>query len=351
MPLDIAALLGDEADSLPAHTCTTIARQSLSLPGPGHLEQVMIDSDRSAPVLRNLAYLYNHGHLAGTGYLSILPVDQGIEHCGAASFAVNPDYFDPHNLCRLAHEGGCNAIATTLGALGVISRRWAGRLPFIAKLNHNQLLSYPESYRQTLFGSVQRAFDLGAVGVGATIYFGSADCDRELEQVAHLFERAHQMGLLIVPWCYLRHPAFTIGGVNYEGSADLTGQANHLGVTLHADLIKQKQSENNSGYRAVGFGTTDPLVYDRLTTCHPIDLTRWQVANCYLGRIGLINSSDASSGRDDLTQAVRTDVINKRAGDTGLMAGRLSFRRPLAEGVELLHAVQEVYLDPDITIA
>lgn len=245
--MDIAALLGDEANSLLAHTCSTIEQQSLSLPGPHHLDQVMIDSDRSAPVLRNLAQLHNHGRLAGTGYLSILPVDQGVEHSGAASFAVNPDYFDPHNLCRLAEEGGCNAIATTLGALGVISRRWAGRLPFIAKLNHNQLLSYPEEHRQSLFGSVQQAFDLGAIGVGATIYFGSEDSNRELEQVAQLFEQAHRLGLFTVLWCYLRNPAFTVDGVNYEASADLTGQANHLGVTLRADLIKQKQPENNGG--------------------------------------------------------------------------------------------------------
>ncbi|MEO6886838.1 MAG: class I fructose-bisphosphate aldolase [Jatrophihabitantaceae bacterium] len=349
--MDITALLGDEADSLLAHTCATIDQQHLSLPGPDHLDQVMIDSDRPAPVLRNLAYLHNHGRLAGTGYLSILPVDQGVEHSGAASFAVNPDYFDPHNLCRLAEEGGCNAIATTLGALGVVSRRWAGRLPLIAKLNHNQLLSYPEEQRQTLYGSVQQTFDLGAVGVGATIYFGSTDCDRELEQVAQLFAQAHQMGLFTVLWCYVRNPAFTVDGINYEASADLTGQANHLGVTLHADLIKQKLPENNGGYLAVGFGKTDPLVYDRLTTDNPIDLTRWQVANCYLGRIGLINSGGASSGRDDLAQAVRTAVINKRAGGTGLIVGRKSFRKPMADGVKLLHAVQDVYLDPAITIA
>jgi len=349
--VDIAALLGEDAESLLAHTCTTIDRQSLLLPGPEHLRQVMIDSDRPTPVLRNLAHVYDHGRLAGTGYLSILPVDQGVEHSGAASFAVNPDYFDPHNLCRLAEEGGCNAIATTLGALGIVSRRWAGRLPFIAKLNHNQSLTYPEEHRQTLFGSVQQAFDLGAVAVGASIYFGSPHCDRELEQVAGLFEQAHRMGMFTVLWCYLRNPAFTTHGVNHETAADLTGQANHLGVTLHADLIKQKQPENNGGYLAVGFGKTDPLVYDRLTTDNPIDLTRWQVANCYLGRIGLINSGGASAGGDDLTHVVRTAVINKRAGGTGLIVGRKSFRRPLNEGVNLLHTVQDVYLDPAITIA
>ncbi|MDQ2873627.1 MAG: glucose-6-phosphate isomerase [Actinomycetota bacterium] len=349
--VDVAALLGSEADSLLAHTCATIDRQALFLPGPEHPDQVMIDSDRPAPVLRNLAHLHNHGRRAGTGYLSILPADQGVEHSGAASFAVNPDYFDPHSLCRLAEEGGCNAIATTPGALGVISRRWAGWLPFIAKLNHNQLPSYPEQYRQTLFGSVQQAFDLGATGVGATIYFGSPDCNREIGQVAQLFAHAHRVGMFTVPWCYLRNPAFTADGINFEASTDLTGQASHLGITLHADLIKLKQPENNGGYTAVGFGRTDPLVYNRLTTGNPIDLTRWQVANCYLGRIGLINSGGASNGRDDLAQAVRTAVINKRADGTGLIVGRKSFRKSLADGVALLHAAQDVYLDPDITIA
>jgi class I fructose-bisphosphate aldolase len=349
--IDIAELLGAEADDLLDHTCTTVNAASLVLPGPEHLQQVMIDSDRTAPVLRNLAHLHGHGRLAGTGYLCILPVDQGIEHSAAASFAVNPDYFDPRNLCRLAEDGGCNAIATTLGVLGIVSRRWAGRLPFIAKLNHNQLLSYPEQYRQSLYGSVQQAFDLGAIGIGATVYFGSTDAHRELEQVAQLFDQAHRMGLFTVLWCYLRNPAFTVHDTNYELSADLTGQANHLGVSLHADLIKQKQPENNGGYPAAGFGKTDPLVYERLTTDHPIDLTRWQVLNCYAGRIGLINSGGASGGGDDLTHAVRTAVINNRTAGTGMIVGRKAFRKPLGEGVRLLHAVQDFYLHPEITIA
>jgi class I fructose-bisphosphate aldolase len=346
----LGELLGADAEDLLGHTCTTVRRDQLVLPGPDMVERVFAHSDRGVPVLRNLAQLYAHGRLGGTGYLSILPVDQGIEHSGAASFARNPAYFDPDNLCRLAHEGGCSAIATTLGVLGSVARRWAPRIPFILKLNHNQMLGHPPEYRQTLFASPRQAFDLGAVGVGATVYFGSEDANREIEQVSQAFAEAHRLGMFTVLWCYLRNPAFTVDGVNYELSADLTGQANHLGVTIEADIIKQKQPENNNGFGTVGFGKTDPAVYSELTTDHPIDLARWQVVNCYLGRIPLINSGGASGG-NDLAEAVRTAVVNKRAGGTGLIVGRKSFMRPLDDGVALLHAVQDVFLDDAVTIA
>ena len=349
--MDLEHLLGAEADSLLNHKATAFPAELLTLPGPDHLEAVFTNSDRPPAVVRNLALLHNHGRMAGTGYLSILPVDQGIEHSAAASFSKNPAYFDPANLCELALAGECSAIATTLGGLGIVSRRYVHRIPFIVKLNHNDFLNYPNTYDQILFGSVRQAVDLGAVGVGATIYFGSEGADRQIVEVSQAFAEAHRLGLFTVLWCYLRNSAFKKDGVDYHVSADLTGQANHLGVTIEADLIKQKQPENNGGYNALGFGKTDPLVYDELTTDHPIDLTRWQVVNCYAGRIPLINSGGESSGADDLAQAVRTAVINKRAGGTGLIVGRKAFQRPTDEGAALIHAIQDVYLDQSVTIA
>jgi fructose-bisphosphate aldolase, class I len=347
----IESLLGEEAGTLLHHRCTTVPKKLLHLPGPGFVDRVVAGSDRNVRVLRSLETLFDHGRLAGTGYLSILPVDQGIEHSAGASFAANPAYFDGESIVELAVEGGCNAVASTFGVLGSVARRWAHRIPFIVKLNHNAFLHVPDTYDQIMFGSVRQAADLGAVGVGATIYFGSDDMDRELQQVAEAFAEAHRIGMFTVLWCYLRNPAFKKDGVNYEVSADLTGQANHIGVTIEADIIKQKQPENNGGYTAIGFGRTDPLVYEQLTTDNPIDLTRWQVVNCYAGRIGLINSGGESKGENDLAQAVRTAVINKRAGGMGLIVGRKSFQRPLAEGAALIHAVQDVYLNPEVTIA
>ncbi len=351
MSIDIEALLGDEAKSLLTHTCKGVTADELSLPGPDYIDRVFLGTDRPIPVVRNLATLYRHGRLGGTGYLSILPVDQGIEHSAAASFAKNPAYFDPANLVELALAGGSSAIATTLGGLGAVARRYAHRIPFIVKLNHNEFLHYPSQYDQVMFGSARQAADLGAIGVGATIYFGSEQSDRQIQEVRAAFAEAHELGLFTVLWCYLRNPAFKTKEADYHVSADLTGQANHIGVTIEADLIKQKQPENNGGYTALDFGKTDPLVYDQLTTDNPIDLTRWQVVNCYAGRIGLINSGGESKGADDLAQAVRTAVINKRAGGTGLIVGRKAFQRPMAEGVELLHAVQDVFLDDAVTIA
>ncbi|MFE0524806.1 class I fructose-bisphosphate aldolase [Streptomyces sp. NPDC058954] len=348
---DIQELLGDEAKELLTHVALGIPKEDLVLPGPDFVDRVVAATDRSPRVLRNLQALFGHGRLAGTGYVSILPVDQGIEHSAASAFAPNPRYLDPANIVELAVEGGCNAVASTLGVLGAVSRRYAHRIPFIVKLNHNELLTYPNHYDQVMFGSVQQSFDLGAAGVGATVYFGSEQSDRQLREVGEAFARAHELGMFTVLWCYLRNSAFKKDGVDYSASADLTGQANHLGVTIEADIVKQKQAENNGGYRALGFGRTDPLVYNTLTTDHPIDLTRWQVANCYMGRVGLINSGGASAGQGDLAQAVRTAVINKRAGGTGLITGRKAFQRPTAEGVELLHAVQDVYLDDSVTIA
>ena len=351
MSLDLHATLGDEADSLLGHSAKAFPAEGLVLPGPDYLSRVFTESDRSPTVLRNLGTLFNHGRLGGTGYLSILPVDQGIEHSAAASFSKNPAYFDPVNLVELALAGECNAVATTLGTLGLVSRRFVHRIPFIVKLNHNQFLHYPNTYDQIMFASVGQAFDLGASGVGATIYFGSDDADRELQEVSRAFAEAHRLGMFTVLWCYMRNSAFQKDGVNYEVSADLTGQANHLGVTIEADIIKQKQPENNGGYNVLGFGRTDPLVYSELTSDHPIDLTRWQVVNCYAGRIGLINSGGESKGDSDLTQAVRTAVINKRAGGMGLIVGRKAFQRPLAEGAALIHAVQDVFLSDEVTIA
>ena len=349
--MDIEGLLGDEAESLLSHESKTIPREDLSLPGPDFVDRVMASTDRSPQVLRNLQSLFDHGRLGGTGYVSILPVDQGIEHSGAASFAPNPRYFDPAGIVELAIEGGCNAVASTFGVLGATSRRFAHRIPYIVKLNHNELLTYPNKFDQVMFGSVDQAYDLGAAGVGATIYFGSEEATRQIQEVAEAFHRAHELGLFTVLWCYLRNSEFKVDGTDYHAAADLTGQANHIGVTIEADIIKQKLPENNGGYTALGFGKTHKLVYDELTTDHPIDLTRWQVANCYMGRIGLINSGGASSGASDLAEAVRTAVINKRAGGLGLISGRKAFQRPVAEGVELLNAIQDVYLSDSVTVA
>jgi class I fructose-bisphosphate aldolase len=315
------------------------------------VERVYAYSDRSPQVLRSLQSLFDAGRLGGTGYVSILPVDQGIEHTAAASFAPNPDYFDPENIVRLAMEGGCNAVATTFGALGLMSRRYAHRIPFIVKLNHNELLTYPTSYDQVMFGSVEEAWNLGAAGVGATIYFGSEQSRRQLMEVSEAFQQAHELGMFTVLWCYLRNGDFTVDGVNHEDSADLTAQANHLGVTIEADIIKQKQPTKNGGFPAVNFAKTSPLVYDTLVADHPIDWCRWQVVNNYMGRIGLINSGGESKGSSDLADAVRTAVINKRAGGCGLISGRKAFQRPMPEGVELLHAIQDVYLDPSVSVA
>jgi class I fructose-bisphosphate aldolase len=349
--MDIASLLGDEASSLLDHKATAFPKEHLIAPGPTFLDDVFTWSDRTPSVLRNLGTLYGHGRLGGTGYLSILPVDQGIEHSAAASFAPNPEYFDPARLCDLALEGDCNAIATTLGNLGIVTRKYIHKIPFIVKLNHNDLLRYPNTYDQQFFASVQQAADLGAIGVGATVYFGSEGSIHQIEEVRVAFAEAHRLGLFTVLWCYLRNDAFVTGGVDYHLSADLTGQANHLGVTIEADIIKQKQPVNNGGYNAVKFGKTDPRVYSELTTDNPIDLTRWQVVNCYTGRIGLINSGGEAKGGDDLAASVRTAVINKRAGGQGLILGRKAFQRPIDEGAAIMHAVQDVYLDHSITVA
>ena len=349
--MDIQSLLGEEAESLLTHTCKGVPRDTIMLPGPDFIDRAMVQTDRSPTVLRNLASLYSHGRLAGTGYLSILPVDQGIEHSAAASFAPNPIYFDPANICRLAIEGGCNAVASTFGVLGAVSRTFAHKIPFIVKLNHNELMTYPNKYDQIMFGSVKQAYDLGAVGVGATIYFGSDQATRQIQEVSVAFKEAHDLGMFTVLWCYLRNNAFK-QDIDYHVSADLTSQANHIGVTIEADIIKQKLPENNGGYNALsGYGKTSPLVYDELTTDHPIDLTRWQVANCYMGRIGLINSGGESKGETDTATAIKTAVINKRAGGQGLISGRKAFQRPIDSGAALLRTIQDVYLDESITIA
>ncbi|HYZ98463.1 MAG TPA: class I fructose-bisphosphate aldolase [Acidimicrobiales bacterium] len=350
--MDIQSLLGDEAESLLTHESKGIPADDLNLPGPDFVDRVFAPSDRSPRVLRNLQSLFDHGRLAGTGYVSILPVDQGIEHSAAASFAPNPQYFDPRNIVELAIEGGCNAVATTFGVLGSQSRAYAHRIPFIVKLNHNELLTYPNRYDQVMFGSVDQAFDLGAAGVGATIYFGSEESMRQLQEVTAAFAQAHEMGMFTVLWCYLRNSAFKKDGVDYHNAADLTGQANHMGVTIEADIIKQKLPTTNGGYTAFeGYGKTNKAVYDSLTSDHPVDLCRWQVANNYMGRIGLINSGGESKGASDLAEAVRTAVINKRAGGIGLISGRKAFQRPTADGVELLNAIQDVYLDRTVTVA
>lgn len=346
----IQSLLGKEAEALLSYTCRGIAKESLHLPGPDFLDRIFIPSDRPINVLRSLAAMFNHGRLAGTGYLSILPVDQGIEHSAAASFAPNPIYFDPENIIKLAIEGGCNAVASTLGVLGVMARRYAHKIPFILKINHNELLTYPSLHDQNLFARVEQAFDLGAAAVGATIYFGAPESRRQIQEISEAFQQAHELGMATILWCYTRNPAFKTKEKDYHAAADLTGQANHLGVTIEADIIKQKLPENNGGYPALKFGKTDPRVYSDLAPDHPIEWCRWQVANCYMGRIGLINSGGAS-GENDLAEAALTAVINKRAGGMGLILGRKAFQRPLAEGVELLHTVQDVYLCPEVTIA
>ena len=352
----ITALLGDEARSLLDHTSTTIPRDRLYLPGPDFIDRVWLDSDRPLPVIRNLQSLYDRGRLGGAGYLSILPVDQGVEHSAGASFAPNPAYFDPSQIVRLALEGGCNAVASTFGVLGAVARKYAHRIPFIVKLNHNELLTYPNRFDQVMFGTVREAREMGAAAVGATIYFGSPESTRQIIEVSTAFAMAHELGLATVLWCYLRNPAFKVGDVDYHLSADLTGQANHLGVTIQADIIKQKLPENNGGYRALqmpasSYGKTDDRIYTTLTTEHPIDLVRYQVANCYMGRVSLINSGGASSSESDFAEAVRTAVINKRGGGAGLISGRKAFQRPFDEGVRLLHAVQDVYRCAEVTVA
>lgn len=347
---EIEEILGDEAASLLSYQSKTIPKESLHLPGPDHIDNVWVGSDRRPTVLRNLGSLFNHGRLTGTGYVSILPVDQGIEHSAGASFAPNPMYFDPENIVRLAIEGGCNAVASTLGILGSVSRKYAHKIPFILKINHNEFISYPNKYDQIMFGSIDQAFEQGCVGVGATIYFGSEESTRQIQEVSEAFSYAHELGMFTVLWCYLRNPAFKTTDVDYHVSADLTGQGNHLGVTIQADIIKQKLPENNGGYNALKYGKTHKKVYSELTTDHPIDLTRYQVANCYMGRCGLINSGGAS-GDNDIRDAVRTAIINKRAGGMGLISGRKAFQKPMPEGVKILNAIQDVYLAPEITVA
>ncbi len=347
----LVELLGDEAGDLLEHRCQTVDKSLLHLPGPDFVDRIVSVSDRSVRVQRSLQSILDHGRLGGTGYVSILPVDQGIEHSAGASFAPNPIYFDGENIVRLAIEGGCNAVASTFGVLGSVARRYAHRIPFIVKLNHNELLTYPNKYDQVMFGSVRTAWEMGAVAVGATIYFGSEESTRQIQEVAEAFEEAHSLGMATVLWCYLRNSAFNVDGTDYHLAADLTGQANHLGVTIQADIIKQKLPETNGGFTALKFGKTSKLVYEKLTTDHPIDLTRYQVLNCYAGRSGLINSGGASSGANDLREAVRTAVINKRAGGMGLISGRKAFQRPMQEGVELLNAIQDVYLNDTVTVA
>ena len=346
----ITQLLGKEADDLLNHKAV-FPGESLHVPGPDFIERVFIQSDRSPRVMKNLQTMFDHGRLSGKGYLSILPVDQGIEHSGGASFAPNPIYFDPENIVKLAIEGGCNAVASTLGVLGSISRKYAHRIPFLVKINHNEFLSYPNSFDQIMFASVDQAFDLGAAAVGATIYYGSEESNRQIQEVADAFQYAHELGLVTVLWAYLRNPAFKTKEADYHTAADLTGQANHLAVTIEADIVKQKQPTCNGGYNALKFGKTHDKVYTELTSDHPIDLTRYQVINCYMGRVGLINSGGASSGASDLANAVRTAVINKRAGGMGLISGRKAFQRPMKEGVALLNAIQDVYRCKDVTVA
>lgn len=347
---DIATILADEATSILEHTCTGIPKSVIHTPGPDYIDNIVAHKNRKPAVLRNLNALYNHGRLAGTGYMSLLPVDQGVEHSAGASFAPNPAFFDPANIIKLAIEGGCNGVASTLGVLNSIARDYAHKIPFIVKINHNELLSYPNQYDQTLFASVDQAFDMGAVAVGATVYFGSEQSRRQIQEVSEAFEHAHALGMVTVLWAYLRNSAFKHEGTDYHVSADLTGQANHLAATIDADIIKQKQAQNNGGFNAVQFGKTHPKVYSELTSEHPIDLVRYQVANCYMGRVGMINSGGAS-GDDDLHQAVRTAVINKRAGGMGLISGRKAFQKPMEQGIALLNAIQDVYLSEEVTVA
>lgn len=347
----ITALLGDQSDYLLKHECKTISKEVLHKPGPDFVDRSFGLSNRNPQVLRSLASIYNTGRLAGTGYLSILPVDQGIEHSGGASFAPNPIYFDPENIIRLAMEGGCNAVASTYGVLASCARKYAHKIPFIVKINHNEFLTYPNKFDQIMFGSVENAWEMGATAVGATIYFGSDESARQIQEVAAAFERAHELGMATVLWCYLRNSSFKKDGVDYHTSADLTGQANHLGVTIQADIIKQKLPSNNGGYTALNFGKTHAKVYSELSTDHPIDLTRYQVANCYMGRQGLINSGGESKGASDKAEAVMTAVVNKRAGGCGLISGRKAFQKPMNDGVEILNAIQDVYLTPEISLA
>ena len=349
MPVDFEKLLGADGKALLGHRSTTVPKESLHLPGPDFVDRVVALSDRPTGVLRSFQSLLDHGRLGGTGYVSILPVDQGIEHSGGASFAPNPIYFDPENLVKLAIEGGANGVASTLGVLGSVARKYAHRIPFILKINHNEFLSYPNTYDQSLFASVDQAFDMGAVAVGATVYFGSEESRRQIWEISEAFSRAHQLGMMTILWCYLRNSAFKTDK-DYHVSADLTGQANHLGVTIEADIVKQKLPENNGGFNAIKFGKTSKKVYENLTTDHPIDLTRYQVVNCFMGRSGLINSGGAS-GDNDLVDAVKTAIINKRAGGMGLISGRKAFQKPMKDGVELLNAIQDVYLSKDITVA
>jgi class I fructose-bisphosphate aldolase len=352
----IQQLLGDKAEYLLNHECKTIDKSQLHLPGADFVDRIFINSDRSPQVLKNLQSMYGTGRLANTGYLSILPVDQGIEHSAGASFAKNPLYFDPENIIKLAIEGGCNAVATTFGGLGFMARKYAHKIPFIVKINHNEFLTYPNKFDQIMFASLKQCWDLGATAVGATIYFGSDESTRQIQEVSKAFDMAHQLGLPTILWCYLRNPGFKKDGIDYHVSADLSGQANHLGCTIEADIIKQKLPENNGGYKALNtkesaYGKNDERIYTQLTSEHPIDLTRYQVANCYMGRAGLINSGGASSGASDMAEAVTTAVVNKRAGGMGLISGRKAFQRPMNEGVGILNAIQDVYLDDSITIA
>jgi class I fructose-bisphosphate aldolase len=347
----IKELLGADADSLLNHTCKTISKDVIHTPGPDFVDRIFAPTNRSNQVLRSIEAIYNHGRLAGTGYVSILPVDQGIEHSAGASFAPNPMFFDPENIVKLAIEGGCNAVASTYGVLASVSRKYAHKIPFIVKINHNEFLTYPNKFDQIMFGSVDEAWNLGATAVGATIYFGSDESSRQIVEVAQAFERAHELGMATILWCYTRNNGFKKDGVDYHTAADLTGQANHLGVTIQADIIKQKLPTNNGGYTAINFGKTHKKVYDELTTNHPIDLARYQVANCYMGRMGLINSGGESKGASDMAEAVTTAVINKRAGGQGLISGRKAFQKPFAEGITMLNAIQDVYLTKEITIA
>ena len=347
----ITILLGENANSLLNHVCGTIDKKMLHTPGPDVIDRIWQQTDRNPQVLRSLQAIYGHGRLANTGYVSILPVDQGIEHSAGASFAPNPAYFDPENIVKLAIDGGCNAVATTFGVLASVSRKYAHKIPFIVKVNHNEFLTYPNQYDQIMFGTVEEAWNLGATAIGATIYFGSNESTRQIQEVAQAFEYAHDLGMATILWCYLRNSGFKKDGVDYHASADLTGQANHLGVTIKADVIKQKLPTNNGGYTALNFGKTHAKVYRDLTTDHPIDLCRYQVANCYMGRIGLINSGGESKGASDLAEAVHTAVVNKRAGGTGLISGRKAFQKPMKDGIELLNAIQDVYLEKKIDLA
>ncbi|MEO5674856.1 MAG: class I fructose-bisphosphate aldolase [Chitinophagales bacterium] len=347
----IESILQDKAEFLLNHDCTTIDKKLLHAPGPDFIDRIWANSDRNNQVLRNMGTLYNHGRLAGTGYLSILPVDQGIEHSAGASFAPNPVYFDPENIIQLAMDGGCNAVASTYGVLGIVSRKYAHKIPFIVKINHNEFLTYPNKFDQIMFGTIKECWNLGAAAVGATIYFGSEESTRQIQEVSTAFEMAHELGMATILWCYLRNSGFKKDGVDYHAAADITGQANHLGVTIQADIIKQKLPVNNGGYEALKFGKTHPKVYRELTTDHPIDLCRYQVANCFMGRAGLINSGGESKGASDMAEAVFTAVVNKRGGGTGLISGRKAFQKPMKEGVELLNAIQDVYLEKGIGLA